>query len=175
MFFNVAGLLRSEMGATRGFSISGETLHTLDGSIVDINGPVRLLRTDSTILVSAKLTARADAECSRCTEPAGVELSFGIEEEFRSVNTDLRMRRGTREEQAGEDWFTIASDNLLDLSEPIRQAAISAMPIAPICDAACAGLCPKCSANQNSTSCACAERTTDRRWRSLEALLAHGE
>ncbi len=53
MLFNVAGLLQAGAGATRTFDVSTELLTTADGPINEVVGHVRLMRTDSTILVSA--------------------------------------------------------------------------------------------------------------------------
>jgi uncharacterized protein len=59
--------------------------------------------------------------------------------------------------------------DLLDLAPVVRDACILDLPLAPLCRADCAGLCPECGVNRNLEQCAC-DAPTDPRWDSLRAL-----
>ncbi len=175
MLFNVAGLLRDDVGATRTESLDGETVETADGVFENIAGPVRMLRTDSTILVTAEIAAETTQTCSRCLEPARVRLEGLIEEEFYPVNADLGGgERGSLDEPIDpQDAEAVAIDdaNVLDLSEVIRQALIAALPMAPLCRPDCAGICPECSANRNNQPCSCDEQVVNTQLSPLAKLL----
>jgi len=171
VLFNVAGLLQARAGATKTFDISIGRLSTVDGPINDVFGQVKLMRTDSTILVSAHLRAIMDAQCARCAEQATVDLAILIEEEFQPTNIDLG--RGKRKENAHDDCFRIGRDNILDLSEAIRQTAAGAMPIAAMCRGNCLGLCTSCAANRNISHCNCDEMIGDPRWQPLDVMGLH--
>ena len=171
MLFNVAGLLQARAGAARTFDISIDRLSTADGLINDVFGQVRLMRTDSTILVSAHLRAIMDAQCARCAEQTTVDLAILMEEEFQLTNIDLR--RGKKKENAHDDCFRIGRDNILDLSEAIRQTAAGAMPIAAICRGNCLGLCTSCATNKNISHCNCDEMIGDPRWQPLDVIGLH--
>ena len=59
----------------------------------------------------------------------------------------------------------------VNLLEAVRQTALTAQPLKPLCRLDCQGLCPQCGANRNDVSCACASEVTDPRWRPLLELL----
>jgi len=58
----------------------------------------------------------------------------------------------------------------MDLTEPVRQALLVALPMKPLCREDCAGICPQCGANRNETQCGPAEETVDDRWSGLRSL-----
>jgi uncharacterized protein len=43
----------------------------------------------------------------------------------------------------------------IDLREVVQEQVIMAMPLRPLCDEACRGLCQNCGADLNEGSCAC--------------------
>jgi len=175
MLFNVAGLLNEDVGATRTESLDGETIETVDGVFENIEGTVKLLRTDSTVLVTSEITAEAKQTCSRCLEPARIDLEVLIEEEFYPINTGLGTgaHRGRREPEdpLDDEALVIDDKNMLDLSEVFRQALIAALPMAPLCRPDCAGICPICSRDRNREPCDCEGETTDSGLAPLAKLL----
>ncbi|MBM3956890.1 MAG: DUF177 domain-containing protein [Gemmatimonadetes bacterium] len=175
MLFNVAGLLSDEVGATRKESLKGERIETPDGVFDDIAGSVNMLRTDRTVLVTARLTAETVQTCSRCLEPARVALETVIEEEYYPVNADLvagaRGRVGEGEE-AEDEALVIDDRNMLDLTEVVRQALTAALPLAPLCRPDCAGICPVCARDRNLEPCDCEEETAHPALASIAKLLA---
>ena len=166
MLFNVAGLLNADVGATRAGSLDGERIETADGVFENIEGTVEMLRTDSTILVTAELGAQTTRACSRCLEPARIDLGVLIEEEFHPVNIDLgagpRYGRGEPDDLPDDEALIIDDRNMLDLSEVIRQALTVALPMAPLCRPDCAGICPVCSRDRNKEPCDCEKEIGDR-------------
>ena len=175
MLFNVAGLLNDDIGATRGEALRAETIETPDGVFENIEGTVEMLRTDSTVLVTAELITQTAQTCSRCLEPAHLDLEILIEEEFRPANADLTAGayRGHREpEDPPDDQALVIDDrNMLNLSEVIRQALIAALPMAPLCRPDCAGICPVCSRDRNREPCDCEEEIPDSALAPLAKLL----
>ena len=176
MLFNVAGLLNEEIGATRTGSLDGETIETADGAFESIEGTVKMLRTDSTVLVTSEITAKTTQTCSRCLESARIDLQVLIEEEFYPVNAGLGAgpRYGDRElgDPLDDEALVIDDRNMLDLSEVLRQSLIAALPMAPLCRPDCGGICPVCSRDRNREPCDCEEETTDSALAPLAKLLA---
>lgn len=170
MIYNVAGLLMDLEGSVRRYELDGEELFTDRHHFTDIAGPVRMLRTDRTILVSAAVTARAVDTCSRCLEPAIVNVSINFEEEFQPVNFDLMGERRAPVEPEYDPALMIDERNMLDLSEALAQALSVAMPMAPLCQPGCKGLCRTCFANRNLNACLCDENPIDPRWQGLAEL-----
>ena len=176
MIYNVAGLLTGNLGDSQQHEIENELI-VIDGhSLNKISGPVHLMRTDTTVLVSAEIEAVTHESCSRCLEPASVNVNIAMEEEFSPVNASL-MRNGKTDPEDDNYYdpaLVIDEQNFLDLTEGLGQALLSALPIALICKEDCLGICPICTVNRNIISCSCAKSSVDPRWVGLAALLEKG-
>ena len=165
---NVAQQLKEAIGSTRNFDI-GETCDLdSDIGICEIQGRVRLLRTDRGILASVTLTTKVGGVCSRCLSPLEHPLTIRIEEEyFPSVDISSGAPIPQSEEASG---FTIDHNHVLDLTEAVRQYILLNMPMKPLCREDCAGLCPHCGANLNRDSCYCERELVDPRWSKLQEI-----
>ena len=63
-----------------------------------------------------------------------------------------------------------AVDDLLDVTELLRDELLAAQPMKNLCKADCKGLCPVCGANLNDGDCGCDKHIVDPR---LAALLGY--
>jgi len=145
MKFNVAQLLKEEIGSEREYEVKGESEEGYP-----VRGKVKLLKTDKSILVKGDIETKVKLVCSRCLETFELPLSFHIEEEFFpkvDINTGEFIYKG-------EEFF-IDEANILDLSEVIRQYIILSIPLSPVCSESCKGLCPVCGTNLNEKECGC--------------------
>ncbi|MBM3959163.1 MAG: DUF177 domain-containing protein [SAR202 cluster bacterium] len=159
MRFNVAGLLRATVGATRQYEIEPELVRD-DGEVFEeVQGAVRMMRTDRGVLVEAQLRAIGSDSCSRCLAPIRTRLEASVEEEFYPINPfpGVGLDLEERDEDRGLDdtVFLIDDRNEIDLREVARQALIATRPMAPVCRPECAGLCPVCHSDRNVSACAC--------------------
>ena len=73
------------------------------------------------------------------------------------------------------DSFIIDEHHILDLKEAIRQNALLAVPMKPLCRADCAGLCQICGKDLNKGNCDCAKDNIDPRWSKLIELSSAGK
>ncbi len=63
-------------------------------------------------------------------------------------------------------------DQMLDLGEMMREQFNLALPMRPLCQEACQGLCPQCGANRNrGDACGCSVKWEDPRLAGLRSLL----
>ncbi|MEX0800128.1 MAG: DUF177 domain-containing protein [Dehalococcoidia bacterium] len=167
MRFSVSQELRQPLGAKSVGDFDVAEL-TLDGSaLVGVQGEATLLRTDRGLLVSVRAEATLVAPCSRCLTESRSPLAIEIEEEFIPVVDPVSLRRITASER--DECYAIGEDLVLDLEEPIRQYALMAAPIKPLCRPDCAGICPGCGTNLNEGECSCRQQP-DERFRALAAL-----
>ncbi|MBN4064414.1 DUF177 domain-containing protein [Dehalococcoides mccartyi] len=179
MIYNVAMLLTGSLGDSDRHDIENESLNVNGLSLEEINGPVRLMRTDQTVLVTAEVEAVMHGSCSRCLEPASVDIFVTMEEEFSPTNADLVASPGSRSDDSSVDEYydsalVIDEHNFLDLTEGLGQALLSAVPIAPLCMDDCLGICPICTVNRNTIQCSCVKSSYDPRWAGLASLLDKG-
>jgi uncharacterized protein len=66
-------------------------------------------------------------------------------------------------------------DQSLDLGEMVREQLNLALPMRPLCQDACKGLCPQCGTNRNHATCACDVKWEDPRLAGLRSLLTNKE
>ena len=59
----------------------------------------------------------------------------------------------------------------MNLEAPIRDAIVLALPINPVCDEDCEGLCPECGQKWAELPAGHAHEQVDSRWSALKGLL----
>lgn len=165
MQINVSQQLKANIGTIRNYETN--SIIDVEGSEIEITGRVSLTKTNRGILVRGRFSSQIDMECSRCLCIFGYPLNFTIEEEYFPTLDIITGTSLPAPEEIGS--FTIDDHNILDLSEALRQYAVLAMPIKPLCKRDCAGLCPTCGANLNETKCEC-RPVIDPRWEKLRNL-----
>lgn len=167
MQINVSQQLKAPVGLIRNYEIN-DTVE-IEGNSNVVQGEVRLVRTDRGILVEGILHTEVGLTCSRCLRSFITTLALKLEEEY-FPTTDISS--GTPISLPEEPGcFTIDEHNILDLTEAIRQYAILAIPMKPLCYKDCAGLCPTCGANRNFSSCNCPPEPADPRWSVLSKIV----
>ena len=177
MLFNVAQLLKESIGATRHHRVD-ESLPSSSHTWADargvpagrVLGSVRLLRTDRGVWVSGRLDTAAVCECSRCLREFEQPVSITIDDEFAS-DADATPDPWSVLEEEG---FRIDSNQILDISEAVRQYSYLNLPMKPTCGDDCAGICATCGANLNEAACACDAGPADPRWDALLKLVSAG-
>jgi uncharacterized protein len=168
MLFNVSGLEQEGIGATREYDIDG-VLESPEHGREPVSGHVELLRTNSGVLIRAKLRLVEPEICSRCLQPLQETLPIEFEEEFKSL---LDVRSGQpAEEKPEEEDFVIDENHMLDLTEAIRQYREASAVMQPLCRPDCRGLCPVCGQDWNAGDCDCGVAPIDNRWSALAGLL----
>ncbi|MBI2861953.1 MAG: DUF177 domain-containing protein [Chloroflexi bacterium] len=170
MRFHVAQLLAEPTGSSRSYSVR-ETVDEIAHEVPivgAVEGQVVLIRTSKGILVSGRLTMTVELSCSRCLTECQTRLPCIFDEEYLAT---VDILTGTRLPPAADpSVFTIAENHILDITEAVRQCALTELPMKPLCREDCLGLCPSCGQNRNLTSCSCGKEL-DARWARLRDLL----
>ena len=105
------------------------------------------------ILVTGTVKTRFEGECRRCLGQAAGELVVSFQELCTEEPTD-------------EETYPLSPD-ILDLAPLVHDACILALPLAPLCEEGCLGICSGCGANRNFEQCSC-EVQRDPRWSALD-------
>ena len=139
-----------------------------EGTGVRLEGPLRVdLRASEAksgeVVVRGVVEGTLDQECRRCLDPVKVPLR----EEVTFVFAPPDLLGG---EDDGEIRILAADASGVDLAEPIREEVVLAAPTYTLCSPDCRGLCPRCGADLNETTCECAVEEPDPRWDALRAL-----
>ena len=113
------------------------------------------------VVVRGTVGGRLSQECRRCLK--------AVPTDFEGDLTIVLVADG----EVGEDWDLYGFDPskaVLDLSEAVREELVLAVNPYVVCDPGCRGLCAKCGADLNVTTCGCTEDEADPRWEALRAL-----
>ncbi len=159
MQVNVAQLLKGTIGSVRDYEVDGVIDVTGGGKDSPVRGEVSLTRTDRSILVKGVVDSGVELTCSRCLNQFNYPLTLNIEEEY-FPTTDI-ISGASLPPSDDPDRFTIDEHHVLDLTEALRQCAVLAIPMKPLCREDCAGLCPNCGHNLNLGPCSCPPQGAD--------------
>lgn len=125
---------------------------------------------DAEYIVDGTARFTADFNCSRCLDPYPFANTSSFHVRFRprpavsEGNEDVEI---TEAEELDVEFYTERSVPLRHLA--LEQVQLS-IPMKPLCDENCLGLCPQCGANRNRESCRCQESVTDERWGALAGI-----
>ena len=168
MRIDVGELLKAPTGDTRTYRLEDCDLAADGGRRFQVAGSAKLLRTTAGILVEAHLTVIARESCSRCLKEVDMPLAVEFEEEFLPTVDILTGAGLPPPDDPGA--LLIDAEQVLDLSEAVRQYRETALPMQPLCRPGCAGLCPTCGRDLNLGACSCPEEPADARWSALAEL-----
>jgi uncharacterized protein len=119
--------------------------------------------------VNGRVTTRLEMECGRCLEPFEVPVDARFE--LRYV-PQVDASEAGEQEIAEDDLITAYyREGTLDVIEMIREQLHLALPMKPLCQEACRGLCAECGTNLNRTDCGHKPEWEDPRLSVLKDLL----
>ncbi|MDQ2808348.1 MAG: DUF177 domain-containing protein [Chloroflexota bacterium] len=181
MEFNVAQLLKEGVGGKRSYEfgmpelVLSEALSGDPAALVahEVHGTVKLTGLRGQVRAVGTVAAAADLVCSRCLEPFVQPVESALDELFRQT-IDVVSGHTIKDEVADEEAdeaFQIDQNHILDLTEPVRQTLLVALPMSPLHSADCRGLCPTCGTNLNLGACDCPTEDLDPRLSALSRLL----
>jgi uncharacterized protein len=120
------------------------------------------------LLVTGKVRATVRLRCVRCLREFDHELEVDVRELFTGSGSRSASLHPREEEDEG---YAVLADDRLPLDTMVRDALVLAFPSFPLCRPDCAGLCPQCGADRNTTDCGHdGSGATDPRWAALAGL-----
>lgn len=157
-----------------------------EGDLIELD--VRCESVTEGVLITADIFAVAMGECIRCLDPVELEIDRKIQELYRYQPTDDKGRRtrqsdkgrngnrnGNRKDEEVEgdldevDVLYIEGEQA-NLEIPILDAIILSLPVNPLCDEECLGLCPDCGEKWENLPEDHSHGAVDIRWAGLENL-----
>ncbi len=176
LVYNLSQLLKERVGATRRLTVETSLLglYNDEGEMVEaheVKGEVKVTRLTEGLLVQGDVNAQVALECSRCLDDFLLPVDARLEEQFQptiDIESGHPIKRAEYEQD--DNAFMLDPNHLMDLTEPIRQALLVALPMRPLCRDDCKGLCSLCGANRNFEDCGHVDEQTDSRWAGLRDL-----
>ena len=132
-----------------------DVIGVAEGSPIDIE--LRLEAVMDGVLATGTASAHVVGECVRCLRAIDEELVVDLQELY------------VYEPSNDEDELAL-EDDLLDLEPVLRDAVVLALPLNPVCDPECPGLCPECGARLADDPDHTHGEAIDPRWAALSQL-----
>jgi uncharacterized protein len=129
---------------------------------------VEIHKDASKVRVTGRVATTLQLGCSRCLEPFDIPVDAVFDALFLPVASNAG---GDEQEVADEDLgVSFYKDETLDLGELMREQFYLVLPMKPLCQPDCKGLCPVCGINRNRETCTCQAEWTDPRFDALKRL-----
>ena len=147
-------------------SLGGELIGVPAGTEIDLD--LRLESVMEGVLVSGTATAPLSGECGRCLAAVDDTLTVDLQELFAYAGGDAGS-------SAEDEDVSLMEGDLLDLEPVLRDAVVLALPLTPLCDEECRGLCVDCGERLDDLPEDHAHAAPDPRWAALQALDPTGD
>lgn len=133
----------------------------------DIELGYRLEAVMEGVLVSGTARAPLTGECARCLEPITSTTEVDFQELF--VYPDTRSGGSAAQDERRLDG------DLIDLEPAVRDAMVLALPLSPLCEDDCPGLCSECGVRLADAEPDHHHDAADPRWAALHGMLEQRE
>jgi uncharacterized protein len=161
-----------ELDITAPFRVGVPLIAVAEGEIIELD--VRCESVTEGILVTADIYAVANGECIRCLDPVEQIIDRKIQELYRYEPTDDKGKKSRKKE---DDLIDLDEEDVLyvegeqvNLELPVLDAIVLSLPVNPLCDEDCLGLCPDCGEKWESLPEDHGHETVDIRWAGLTGL-----
>lgn len=136
----------------------------------NIQGDVTVTREFDNIRATGRVTAPLALSCSRCLADftSFIDTSFTIF--FRKANVAATSVLAEDELELGEmDLLSSPySGDEIDLTHEIEEQVAMEIPLKPLCDDACKGLCHQCGTDLNTSTCSCSKEPVSLKFNALK-------
>ncbi|HTA09776.1 MAG TPA: YceD family protein [Streptosporangiaceae bacterium] len=104
----------------------------------DLELEVQLEGVAEGVLVTATVSGPLVGECARCLEPFTSAMKVRFQELF-ALGGDAELADGP-----DADSYRLDASGLLDIDPALRDAIVLELPLSPLCEDGCPGLCVEC-------------------------------
>ncbi|GAB1469731.1 hypothetical protein MASR2M66_06080 [Chloroflexota bacterium] len=159
--FNVGFIIHEEVGYNHNFPFELEKV-ILAGELElrDLAGNINVGKTPQGLIVQGNFSAETTLTCARCLTDFTQELDWEFTEMYAFDQRSLT-----------ESGLLLPDDAQLDMEELLREYALLEIPINPICQPDCQGLCSECGQNLNKKDCGHSPEEPDSPFSKLKDLL----
>lgn len=118
------------------------------------------------VFVTGHLQGRLALECVCCLKAASFPLSTGLQAHY--LSSDSLSEQEEHELRREEMDIIFYSGPTLDFDDLLREQVLLSVPMHPLCNPDCRGLCPQCGQNLNTAACGCEQDILDPRFSVLK-------
>jgi uncharacterized protein len=157
---NVGFIVHEEVGSAHEIPFDIEKIKLEDLELRNLVGSVTIGRTPQGLVVQGNFTAETILECVRCLKEFNFPLSFEFAELYAFSKKSI-----------SESGLLVPDDAQIDLAPLMREYALLEVPISPLHDPGCKGLCIECGQDLNVRDCGHSQESDDSPFADLKKLL----
>lgn len=157
---NVGFIIHEEVGYSHKIPFELEKVKLEELELRNLEGEVTIDRTPQGLLVQGKFSAETTLECVRCLK----EFVHPLEWDFTELYAFTKK-------SVSESELLVPDDAHIDLAPLIREYALLEVPINPLHDPECKGLCIECGQDLNLKDCGHSQDADDSPFSELKKLL----
>ena len=143
--------VQTARGGKAPFEFSATTEKLFGENLEDFEGEIKIVGEVEDVgrcfVVRGRIECKKNFICDRCLAQASENQVHEFDEEFDKSE---------------------AIDELIDVTELLRDVLLAGQPMKNLCKADCKGLCPECGANLNESECECDRFIVDPRLATLK-------
>lgn len=110
---------------------------------------------DNKIIIQGEINGEFNTVCARCLE----KFIFPVNTKFTLI---YKKKDIANNNDKIEDGIYIYDKNEIDLFDYLRETLLLELPVKPLCNQNCKGLCPVCGKNLNKENCNCEKKFKNR-------------
>ncbi len=157
---NVGFIVHEEVGYSHEIPFEFDQAKFEDLEVSNFAGSVHIGRTPQGLIVQGQFSADTALECARCLKPFTQPIEWEITELF-AFNKD----------SVSETGLMLPDDMQIDLAPMLREYALLEVPINPLHDPECKGLCIECGQDLNIKDCGHSQHDESSPFSALKDLL----
>lgn len=121
-------------------------------------------KVDKDYLIKIHIDTTTHLVCDRCGEvfDKGISEEMTVLSSFKTNHSHLDM--------SNEIKFISTQSGSINITQEVLDQLVLSIPQKILCKDDCQGLCSKCGANLNKTSCKCKKNNIDPRWSELKNI-----
>jgi uncharacterized protein len=157
---NVGFIIHEEVGYSHEIPFDIDKVKIEDLELKNLTGSVTIDRTPQGLFVQGKFAADTVLECVRCLK----EFTYPLQWQFSELYA-------FRQKDVSESGLMLPDDAHIDLAPLLREYALLEIPINPLHDPNCKGLCIECGQDLNLKDCGHSQELDDSPFADLKKLL----
>jgi len=157
---NVGFIVHEEVGYSHEIPLEFDHVKLDDFEVANLNGTARIGRTPQGLIVQGVFSGDTTLQCARCLKDFAHPLTWSFTELYAFDN-----------DSASETGVLLPEDRQIDLAPMLREYALLEVPINPLHDEECKGLCIECGQDLNLKDCGHNQGNEDSPFSVLKKLL----
>jgi len=137
-------------------------------AVSPVKAGLELTKFKREVIVGGSVSAELELECSRCLKKYLYGINVPVHVVYHPMEEIGADRHELKDDEMDMEFY---KGEELDLRELIREQIMLNIPMQPLCDKNCRGICSQCGTDLNTATCNCVTEKIDPRLEVLKKLL----